>query len=38
MGKGQKTTNINVLSDFDPILVFFKALKVIKSTVFQVHK
>ena len=32
MGKCQKTTNFDVLSDFDHVLVFFKALNVIKLT------
>jgi hypothetical protein len=32
MGKCQKTTNFEGLSDFDPILIFFKALNVIKLT------
>ena len=28
MGNGQKTNNINFLSDFDPILVFYLVLNV----------
>ena len=35
MGKGQKTTNIDGFSDFDPIMIFFTAQNLIKSTFFS---
>ena len=35
MINGQKTNNIDVLSDFDPIVVFFIAINVIESNYFD---
>ena len=35
MENGQKTTNIDDFSDFDSILIFFKALNVIKPAFFN---